>query len=209
MKHAAPVRRELATRTVFNVLGPLTNPAGARALMLGVYSPALTRTLADALVQLGATRAYVVHGAGGIDELSPAGPNLVCEVENGTVREYELDLPQSLTLPHITHCLDSLRTDILCYADDMPRYTTATKSPESAVGQPRVCRDWSKLEEWAELHTSCYHYISHKADFINQFGRFKYCPKDSPYWPALREHWNKPDDWFGEGCTHGELGVEC
>jgi len=91
MKHAAPVRRELATRTVFNVLGPLTNPAGARALMLGVYSPDLTRTLADALVQLGASRAYVVHGAGGIDELSPCGPNLVCEVENGAVRAYELD----------------------------------------------------------------------------------------------------------------------
>jgi anthranilate phosphoribosyltransferase len=91
MRHAAPVRRELGTRTVFNVLGPLTNPAGARALMLGVYAPALTRTLAEALVQLGATRAYVVHGAGGIDELSPCGPNLVCEVENGTVREYELD----------------------------------------------------------------------------------------------------------------------
>jgi len=91
MRHAAPVRRELATRTVFNVLGPLTNPAGARALMLGVYSPALTRTLAEALLQLGATRAYVVHGAGGIDELSPLGPNLVCEVEDGQVREYELD----------------------------------------------------------------------------------------------------------------------
>jgi anthranilate phosphoribosyltransferase len=91
MRHAAPVRRELATRTVFNVLGPLTNPAGARALMLGVYSPELTRTLAEALVRLDATRAYVVHGAGGIDELSPCGPNLVCEVENGRVREYELD----------------------------------------------------------------------------------------------------------------------
>jgi anthranilate phosphoribosyltransferase len=91
MKHAAPVRRELATRTVFNVLGPLTNPAGARALMLGVYSPELTRTLAEAIAQLDTTRAYVVHGAGGIDELSPTGPNLVCEVENGVVREYELD----------------------------------------------------------------------------------------------------------------------
>jgi len=91
MRHAAPVRRELATRTVFNVLGPLTNPAGARALMLGVYSPELTRTLAEALVRLGATRAYVVHGAGGIDELSPCGPNLVCEVEDGRVRQYELD----------------------------------------------------------------------------------------------------------------------
>ncbi len=91
MRYAAPVRRELATRTVFNVLGPLTNPAGARALVLGTYSPELARTLAQALVQLEATRAYVVHGAGGIDELSPCGPNLVCEVENGAVREYELD----------------------------------------------------------------------------------------------------------------------
>ncbi|MDX6467592.1 MAG: anthranilate phosphoribosyltransferase [Gaiellaceae bacterium] len=91
MRYAAPVRRELATRTVFNVLGPLTNPAGARALVLGVYSPELTHTIATALVQLGVTRAYVVHGAGGIDELSPCGPNLVCEVDNGTVRAYELD----------------------------------------------------------------------------------------------------------------------
>ncbi len=91
MRHAAPVRRELATRTVFNVLGPLTNPAGARALVLGVYSPGLARTLAQALVRLEVTRAYVVHGAGGIDELSPCGPNLVCEVEDGRVREYELD----------------------------------------------------------------------------------------------------------------------
>jgi anthranilate phosphoribosyltransferase len=91
MRHAAPVRHELATRTVFNVLGPLTNPAGARALMLGVYSPELARTLAETLVQLEATRAYVVHGAGGIDELSPCGPNLVCEVATGRVSEYELD----------------------------------------------------------------------------------------------------------------------
>jgi anthranilate phosphoribosyltransferase len=91
MRHAAPVRRELATRTVFNVLGPLTNPAGARSLVLGVYSPQLARTLAEALVQLDVARAYVVHGAGGIDELSPCGPNFVCEVHAGRIREYELD----------------------------------------------------------------------------------------------------------------------
>ena len=98
MKHAAPVRRELATRTVFNVLGPLTNPAQARAQLIGVYSPSLVRTIAEALVQLDARRAYVVHGAYGIDELSPAGVNLVCEVENGSVREYELD-PLELGVP--------------------------------------------------------------------------------------------------------------
>jgi len=98
MRHAAPVRRELAARTVFNVLGPLTNPAGARAQVLGVYGPGLARTLADALIRLDARRAYVVHGAAGIDELSPAGPNLVCEVTAGQVREYELD-PEELGIP--------------------------------------------------------------------------------------------------------------
>ena len=91
MKHAAPVRKELAARTVFNVLGPLTNPAGARAQVVGVYSPDLVLTLAEVLAALGARRAFVVHGAAGIDELSPAGPNLVCEVVDGGVREREID----------------------------------------------------------------------------------------------------------------------
>jgi len=86
MRHAAPVRRELAARTVFNVLGPLTNPAGARAQVLGVYAPELVRTIAEVLLQLGARHAFVVHGAGGIDELSPAGPNFVCEVVDDSVR---------------------------------------------------------------------------------------------------------------------------
>jgi anthranilate phosphoribosyltransferase len=98
MRHAAPVRRELATRTVFNVLGPLTNPAGARAQVVGVYAPSLVRTIAEVLAQLGARRAFVVHGAGGIDELSPAGPNFVCEVVDGRVREREID-PLDLGLP--------------------------------------------------------------------------------------------------------------
>jgi anthranilate phosphoribosyltransferase len=94
-RHAAPVRRELATRTVFNVLGPLTNPAGARAQIVGVYSPDLVWTIAEVLARLGSRRAFVVHGAGGIDELSPAGPNLVCEVAEGRVIEREID-PQEL-----------------------------------------------------------------------------------------------------------------
>jgi len=85
------VRKELGVRTVFNVLGPLTNPAGARAQIVGVYAPGLARTLAEVLALLGARRAFVVHGADGLDELSPTGPNLVCEVEDGDVREYRLD----------------------------------------------------------------------------------------------------------------------
>jgi anthranilate phosphoribosyltransferase len=91
MRHAAPVRRELGTRTIFNVLGPLTNPAGARAGVFGVYSPDVARTVADALAVLGSRRAFVVHGAHGIDELSPAGPNLVFEVSDGAVTERVLD----------------------------------------------------------------------------------------------------------------------
>src|SRR5207245_4294262 len=99
MRHAAPVRKELATRTVFNVLGPLTNPAGARAQVVGVYSPALVRTIAEVLARLGARRAFVVHGAGGIDELSPVGANLVAEVIDGAVHERELDPAAELGLP--------------------------------------------------------------------------------------------------------------
>src|SRR5688500_1735988 len=91
MRHAAPVRKELAARTVFNVLGPLTNPADARAQVIGVYAKPLVRTIAEVLAQLGARRAFVVHGAHGIDELSPAGPNDVCEVVDGEVRTRVID----------------------------------------------------------------------------------------------------------------------
>jgi len=91
MRYAAPVRRELGTRTIFNVLGPLTNPAGARAGVFGVYSEAVARTVADALAVLDSRRAFVVHGAGGVDELSPAGPNLVYEVVEGRVTERSID----------------------------------------------------------------------------------------------------------------------
>src|SRR5207237_3711059 len=107
MRYAAPVRKALATRTVFNVLGPLTNPAGARAQVVGVYSPQLVRTIAEVLARLGARRAFVVHGAGGIDELSPVGPNFLCEVVDGEIRERELDPESELGVPHCS--VDELR----------------------------------------------------------------------------------------------------
>ncbi len=95
MRHAAPVRQELGTRTVFNILGPLCNPAGAKDGLFGVYSAELARTYAASLAGLGARRAFVVHGDGGLDELSPTGPNLVLEIREGDVREWELD-PRTL-----------------------------------------------------------------------------------------------------------------
>jgi anthranilate phosphoribosyltransferase len=91
MRHAAPVRQELGTRTVFNVLGPLANPAGARDGVFGVSSADLARPYAEALAGLGAQHAFVVHGSGGIDELIPYGPSLVVEVVDGAIRESELD----------------------------------------------------------------------------------------------------------------------
>ncbi|MDX6518990.1 MAG: anthranilate phosphoribosyltransferase, partial [Gaiellaceae bacterium] len=91
MRHAASVRRELATRTVFNVLGPLTNPAGARAQIVGVYAPELVRTIADVLSLLGARRATARRFRERRGRRMRAGPNLVCEVAEGTVREFELD----------------------------------------------------------------------------------------------------------------------
>jgi anthranilate phosphoribosyltransferase len=77
MRYAIGPRRELGVRTVFNVLGPLTNPAGAQAQLLGVYDPALTETMARVLYDLGSRAAYVVHGHGGLDELTTTGPNRV------------------------------------------------------------------------------------------------------------------------------------
>lgn len=91
MKHAAIPRRELGFRTVFNILGPLTNPAGAQIQVLGVYSVRLVRMLADVLLRLGSERAYVVHGAGGLDELSPVGSGVICEVKGGEINEFILD----------------------------------------------------------------------------------------------------------------------
>jgi anthranilate phosphoribosyltransferase len=87
MRHAASVRRELGTRTVFNLLGPLTNPADARTQVVGVYASHLVRTIAEVLARLGTRHAFVVHGAGGIDEFSPQGENLVAEVTEGSVRD--------------------------------------------------------------------------------------------------------------------------
>lgn len=93
LRYAAPVRGELAARTVFNVLGPLSNPAGATHLVVGVYTPLLTRTLAEVLHRLGAQAALVVNGeagTGSLDELSVSGENTVSQLEGGEVTDFTL-----------------------------------------------------------------------------------------------------------------------
>jgi anthranilate phosphoribosyltransferase len=89
-RHAAPARKEIGVRTVFNLLGPLTNPAGARAQVLGVPSPELIDLVAATLSELGVEHAFVVHGAGGLDEISLAGETLVAEVKGGGVRRFKV-----------------------------------------------------------------------------------------------------------------------
>lgn len=91
MKHAIGPRRELGLRTIFNILGPLTNPAGATHQLIGVYDPALTEPMASVLGALGGRAAFVVHGHGGLDELTTSGPNRVSHLKNGRVETYELD----------------------------------------------------------------------------------------------------------------------
>ena len=91
MRHAIGPRRELGQRTVFNVLGPLTNPAGATHQLLGVFSADLTHMMAETLGQLGGKAAMVVHGDGGLDELSTSGPNRVSHLKDGAVTTMTLD----------------------------------------------------------------------------------------------------------------------
>jgi anthranilate phosphoribosyltransferase len=88
MKHAAPIRREMGIRTTFNLLGPLTNPAGATRQIVGVPRPELTQVMARALMLLGSKRAWVVHGDGGIDEISTTGHTKVSECRDGAVHTF-------------------------------------------------------------------------------------------------------------------------
>ena len=87
-RHAAPARKQIGVRTVFNLLGPLTNPAGAQSQVLGVFSGDVMELVAATLAELGVERAFVVHGAGGLDEIALAGETMIAEVRGGAVRRF-------------------------------------------------------------------------------------------------------------------------
>ena len=99
LRHAAQPRREIGVRTILDLLGPLTNPAGARRQLVGVFSNRLVRRVAEVLRILGSERAWVVHGLDGLDELTVLGPSHVAEVVDGGIREFEVD-PAPLGLAH-------------------------------------------------------------------------------------------------------------
>ena len=99
IRHVMPVRAELGTRTIFNILGPLTNPAGVKRQLTGAFSPALIRPMAETLLALGTIKAWLVHGGDGTDEISIAAPTQVAAVEYGGIREFTLH-PEDAGLPY-------------------------------------------------------------------------------------------------------------
>ena len=98
VKHVMPTRQELGTRTIFNILGPLTNPAGVKMQLTGAYTRDVIRPMAETLLALGSTSAWLVHGSDGTDELTITGTSWVAAVENGTIREFEIT-PADAGLP--------------------------------------------------------------------------------------------------------------
>jgi anthranilate phosphoribosyltransferase len=130
MRHAGPVRREIGIRTVFNVLGPIANPAGVRRYLLGVPSPALGETLARALVELGVERALVAYGTDGLDEISPSAETRTWVIADGAVREGTL-APEDLGLRRAS------RAEIL--GGDPARNASVTRSVlDGAAGGART-----------------------------------------------------------------------
>jgi anthranilate phosphoribosyltransferase len=100
IRHVMPVRAELGTRTIFNILGPLTNPAGVKRQLTGAFSDALIRPMAETLLALGSEKAWLVHGSDGTDEITICGPTSVSAVENGAVRDFTIHPEDAGLSPH-------------------------------------------------------------------------------------------------------------
>ena len=145
MKYAIGPRRELGQRTIFNVLGPLTNPAGATHQLIGVYSSALTEPMAETLGKLGSKAAYVVHGADGLDELSTTGINRVSYLKEGSVTTFDLD-PEILGLPRAT--IDD-------YVGGTPEENAAITRAILSGEETGPCRDVVLLNAAAALSIDC------------------------------------------------------
>ena len=149
MKYVAPVRKELGIRTIFNILGPLANPAGAKMELMGVYDENLVEPLAHVLANLGVKRALVVYGTDGLDEISLSAPTKVCEVKDGTFTSYEIT-PEQFGLTR-------------CSKDDLVGGTPAENAQitrDILAGKPGPKRDAVLMNAGAAI------YMAGKADSI-------------------------------------------
>jgi anthranilate phosphoribosyltransferase len=141
MKFVAAARTALGIPTIFNLLGPLTNPGRAKHQLLGVFAPELTDRLAEVLGELGSERAWVVHADDGLDELSTLGPTRISELKDGDVHTWRLD-PRTLGLPYA--CLSDLQVD---GAEDSARVIR-----DVLKGKPGPARDIAVLNAGAAIH---------------------------------------------------------
>jgi len=136
MKHAAAVRKEIGIRTIFNVLGPLTNPAGARRQVMGVFAKDLLRTIAEVMLRLDVEHALVVHSADGLDEITLSAPTHVCEVRGGAITCFDLS-PEVLGLPEVP--LEAIRCETARESADAIRTVLAgRKGPPRDVTLPNA-----------------------------------------------------------------------
>lgn len=155
MRHAAGPRREIGIRTVFNVLGPLTNPAGARRQVVGVYHPSLVEPMARVLGHLGSECAFVVHGDG-LDELAPSGPSHVAEVRSGRVRTFQLQPEDAGLRRHPVHAVrggeaqDNARLALeVLRGEDGPHRDVVLLNAAAALVAAGACSDLREAAERA------------------------------------------------------------
>jgi anthranilate phosphoribosyltransferase len=149
MKHAVAPRREIGIRTVFNILGPLTNPANAGYLVVGAYSPDLTEMMARVLGEMGARRALVVHGLDGMDEVSTVGPTRVSEWRDGQVRTYTIT-PEDLGLPRAPAGaiaggppeVNAAVTEAVLRGERGPRRDIVLANAGAALVAAQIAADW-------------------------------------------------------------------
>ena len=167
MKHAVGPRRELGQRTIFNVLGPLTNPAGATHQLIGVYDPALTVPLAEVLQTLGGKAAFVVHGHGGLDELTTNGPNRLSHLRNASVTTFEMDAADFGLRPATFEQLRggdpelnaSILYDLLAGKDQSPRRDVVLLNAAAAIAtedgdfDPALDRATTSIDDGMALET--------------------------------------------------------
>jgi anthranilate phosphoribosyltransferase len=148
MKHAAPVRRELGVRTIFNLLGPLTNPAGAHRQVMGVFSKDLTLKLAKVLQNLGSEHVLVVHGADGMDEISFTGDTHVAELKDGKISQYTLN-PAQFGLK--IHALKSIRVE---NAEQSKAMILDVLDGKASAGTQSAARDIVLLNAGAAIYVA-------------------------------------------------------
>ncbi|KAK4691232.1 hypothetical protein P7C71_g5720, partial [Lecanoromycetidae sp. Uapishka_2] len=122
-------------------------------------------------------------------------PKLQRMFRTSILRAYRNE-PQTFDYEHIGHCLENLRQDTICDADDLPRHTEPEPSVRSAEGQTRQCRDFGALQAWAQDRTACYKFTHYNDPTWSRTDRLQYCPHDSPYLPRIREHFGYADDWI-------------